>query len=129
MSLIKKLTIFRAAMHELPATPWILIARSPWVTIRIVFAITGGLDTTIIPIATDVFDATVSQIRVGYATTDLAICIVGAVHHVRIVQQYTVIRDLPGRVFGDRCRESGASREGDESKSQNGRHFRYRSYW
>ena len=112
----QKLTIFRAVIHKLPAIVRIAIARSPFVAIRVGLAINGGLNIT--PragVATEEFPATVCVH--GNAAVGHARCIVGAVHHVRIVQQYTLIHDLPGSVLGNRCRKSNASQEGDGSKS------------
>ena len=106
-----------------------LIARGAWVAIRIVVAINVLLNPT--PrarVAREVFPATawvIDSATVGCAMVWLSSkgidtsvdYIVGTIYHIRIVQQYAVIRDLPGSVIGDRCRKSNASRETDESKS------------
>ena len=104
---------------------YLLIARGAWVAIRIVVAKNVRLNPT--PrarVTIEVFPATLwveASATVSCGTVCLTSkgigAIVGTVHHVRFVQQYTIIHDLPGRALGDRCRKSNASREGDESKS------------
>ena len=114
MTLKKQLTILR-------------IARSIRVAIRILRAIQVGLN--IAPAATvEVFparawiecSATVGLVIGCLSSKGISAivrCIVGTVHHVRIVHQYTVTHDLPGSVLGNRCGKRNAGREGDESKS------------